>query len=161
MMNRCYNTKALSLRPEYITCEVSTEWKEFRNFEKWFKENYNTDSMQGWHLDKDILSKGNKIYSRDTCCFVPNQINSVVKNNRTIRGILPIGISKFRGEFKAQISKKNKNFIVGIFSTPEEAFEAYKVAKKIYIKELAEFWRDKISTRAYQALINYKIEITD
>lgn len=34
--------------------------------------------MEGWHLDKDILLKGNKVYSPETCAFVPAKINSLL-----------------------------------------------------------------------------------
>ena len=44
-------------------------------------------------MDKDILVKHNKIYSPDTCMFVPQTINNLfVKNNKN-RGKSVIGIS--------------------------------------------------------------------
>ena len=45
------------------------------------------------HLDKDILIKGNKIYSPQTCCFVPENLNSLITKNDSIRNNLPIGVS--------------------------------------------------------------------
>ena len=42
-----------------------------------------------------------------------------------------------------------------------EDFNAYKTAKEIYIKELANKWKGKIDDRAYEALMNYAVEITD
>ena len=118
--------------------------------------------MEGWCLDKDILVKGNKVYSPETCCFVPNEINILFTKGNSCRGALPIGVRKRKnGKYLTQITKNSKNIHIGIFNTPEEAFQAYKVAKEDYIKKMADKWRDKISNRAYQALYNYQVEITD
>ena len=50
---------------------------------------------------------------------------------------------------------------LGSFESSEEAFNCYKVNKESYIKELAEKWKDAIDPRAYDALINYKVDIND
>ncbi|MBQ2284923.1 MAG: hypothetical protein II244_04590, partial [Clostridia bacterium] len=50
----------------YEKCHVCEEWLTFSYFQEWFLENY----IEGWQLDKDILIKGNKVYSPQTCCFV-------------------------------------------------------------------------------------------
>jgi hypothetical protein len=50
---------------------------------------------------------------------------------------------------------------IGLYSTPEEAFQAYKTAKESNIKETAEKWKVKIEPRVYKALISYQVEITD
>ena len=54
-----------------------------------------------------------------------------------------------------------KSTYLGIYNTETEAFKAYKQTKENYLKELAEKWKDKIDPRAYHALINYTVEITD
>ena len=52
---------------------------------------------------------------------------------------------------------------IGRFNTPLEAFNAYKIAKENYIKELAEkyFQEGKITEKVYNALMKYEVEITD
>ena len=50
---------------------------------------------------------------------------------------------------------------LGFFKTVEDAFCAYKSAKEAYIKELAQKYITRIDVRAYNALMNYKVEITD
>ena len=47
------------------------------------------------------------------------------------------------------------------FNTELEAFNAYKTAKESFIKEQANKWKGKIDERAYEALMSYKVEITD
>ena len=118
---------------------------------------------EGWHLDKDILIKGNKIYSPKTCCFVPREINNLLISRRNGRGDLPIGVTKDKKleKFIAQVSINKKQVRLGTFGTPEEAFQAYKTAKENYIKQKAEEWKGLIDPRVYQAMYEYQVEITD
>lgn len=157
MMNRCYDAKELLKCPTYIGCSVTEHWHNFQNFAPWFEENYSKE----YTLDKDILLKGNKIYGSETCCFVPQEINKLFTKRQNKRGCLPIGVTALKNRYVAQIQASNKQIHIGCFSTPEEAFQAYKVAKEAHIKEMAEIWKDRIFPKVYEALYNYKVEITD
>lgn len=162
MLRRCYSECFLSLNPAYRGCTVCPEWHTLSNFKKWFENPINA-YQDGYALDKDILIKGNKVYSPDTCCFVPPYINTLLTNCKSKRGVYPIGVSKAGNGYSAQISyNKNKGYI-GYFATPDEAFNAYKEAKESYIKEVAqEYYNEgKINKRVYDALMNWEIEITD
>jgi hypothetical protein len=153
MFSRCYGGKQAT----YEECLISQEWNNYQNFNNWFTNNY----IQDFQLDKDILVKGNKIYSPETCCFVPHEINSLFTRRTNKRGIYPIGVSSKRDKFQANINIEKTTKYLGIFDTPEEAFEAYKIAKEKHIKEVANKWKNKINTKVYQALIDYKVEIND
>ena len=161
MLNRCYSNYEYN-QDSYEGCSVAPEWLLYSTFKQWFDENY----KEGYHLDKDILVKGNKVYSPETCCFVPRQINALLISRKRDRGNLPIGLV---------LNKRNKNKIyqvqvcgripysVGYFSTIDEAFRAYKREKEKIIKERATqyFQEGKITQRVYQALMEYQVEITD
>lgn len=161
MLMRCYDEKTHIKYPTYKDCIVCNEWHNYSNFKQWFDENY----KEGYCLDKDILFKGNKVYSPETCCFVPNEINVILTKRQNCRGKLPIGVrySDSRLRYKVQFTKASDKTYIGYFSTPEEAFEAYKKAKEKYIKEIAEkyYKEGAISEKVYNALMNYKVEITD
>jgi len=157
MLQRCYNEKYREKYPTYKDCTVIKKWLNFQIFAKWFEENY----VEGWQLDKDILLKGNKIYSPETCCFVPSEVNNLLLKSGKIRGEYPIGVSKRNKNFISQLKCGGKKVHLGMFSTPEEAFQAYKKAKEFYIKQIAEKYKIQITRECYEALINYKIEITD
>lgn len=163
MFRRCYNENERNKLPSYEGCSVDPKWHCFQDFGVWFDENYNSETMKGWHLDKDILKKNNKVYSPQTCCFVPVQINCLFVKSNNIRGNLPIGVSLIikSGKFSATIKKNNISYRLGTFKTPEEAFQAYKTAKEAWIKEVADFWRPLIGEDVYFALMNYQVEITD
>ena len=46
---------------------------------------------------------------------------------------------------------------LGQFKTCEEAFQAYKVAKESYIKEVANKWKGKLTKETYSAMLNYVV----
>lgn len=163
MFSRCYDEKVHERQPNYKDVDVCAEWYNFQNFAQWMEGKYNPETMQGWQLDKDILIKGNKIYSPDTCCFVPSEINNLFVGCNKSRGSLPIGVTfnKRLKRYVAQISKNKKREHLGIFKTIEEAFKIYKVEKEKHIKEVADKWKDLISVRIYNALYNYEVDITD
>jgi len=139
---------------------VCEEWRNFQNFAKWFEKNYKNEIMEKWQLDKDILVKRNKVYSPETCAFVPREINCLFTKTTKVRGNLPIGVTKEYNKFRAQ-SCSNKKRYLGTFTTPEEAFQSYKKSKEIYIKEIADKWKGLISEQVYEAMYNYKVEIND
>lgn len=141
----------------YHDCLISKEWECLQNFAYWYETNY----KEGWHVDKDILVKGNKVYSSETCCFVPQEINNLFTLRSNYRGALPIGVHKVGNKFKAQISRYGVRIPLGDFDTPEEAFYTYKIAKEEYIKEVANKWRGQITEECYWALMNYKVDIKD
>ena len=167
MLQRGYDAKYSKMKPTYLDTVVCDEWLNFQNFAEWcYSQNFFRTKDEGgrkYHLDKDILFKGNKLYSPNTCCFVPQEINSLLVTSEGSRGDYPIGVShnKLTQKYEAYYNERRKRKYLGLHNTPEEAFQAYKVAKEAYIKEVAEKWKGKIDDKVYQALLEWKIEITD
>lgn len=159
MLSRCYNEKYTKSITAYKGCFVDERWHNFQNFAQWYKENYNPETMQGWQLDKDILVKGNKIYSPKTCCFVPTEINNAFANSLITNRKLPLGVT-FNKKLNKYIAATSRKHICTAF-TAEEAFSEYKKVKEERIKELAEKWKGKITEEAYNALMARTVEITD
>lgn len=157
VLERCYSEKHIKKFPSYKDVTVCKKWHNFQNFAQWFEENY----VEGFELDKDILVKGNKIYSPETCCFVPREINTLFMKNNNRRGKLPVGVCKLGNRFKSALCINGEQIHLGYFTTPEEAFEVYKNAKEDWIKKLADKWRDLIKKCLYQKMYNYQVEITD
>ena len=163
MLRRCYSDASKKRYPTYESCEVSDKFKSYEYFYEWCNKQIGF-SNKDWHLDKDLLIKGNKVYSEDSCVFLPQEINKVLVKCTASRGEHLIGVywCKKGKAFKAQISKnKGKPEYLGYFTTETEAFDAYKEAKESFIKEQANNWKSQIDPRAYEALMNYTVEITD
>lgn len=161
LIRRGYCIKLKEKQPTYRDTTVCEEWHNFQNFAQWFEDNYKPDYMERWHLDKDILVKGNKVYSPETCCFVPNEINVVFAKRQNYRGKYPLGVNKNHNKYLSKICMYNKQVRLGSYFTIEEAFQAYKMAKEKYIKEIASIYKDKIAEKTYTSMCDYIVEITD
>lgn len=162
MIARCTSETIKEKNLTYKDCEVCNEWLDYPNFQKWYEENYYEVEDEQMHLDKDILIKGNKIYSPETCIFVPCRINVLFTKSNKKRGDLPIGVKRDKKAYVAQCSTLGrKKKYLGRFNTPEEAFVAYKAFKEKYIKEVADLYKDKIPKNLYDAMYRYEVEITD
>ena len=163
MLKRCYSTTLKKQQPTYEGCEVSDKFKSYEYFYEWCQNQIGFGNRD-WQLDKDLLIKGNKIYSENTCVFIPREINQILVKCTASRGEYLIGVSwsKTNKAFKAMVSRsKGRSEYLGLFKTELEAFNVYKQAKETFIKEQANKWKDKIDPRAYEALMNYTVETTD
>ena len=167
MLKRCHSDNLKNKRPTYGGCEVSENFKSFEYFYEWCHKQIgfgNDGNGNPFQLDKDLLTKGNKVYSESTCIFLPQEINSLLIKREASRGKYLIGVcwDKRGKAFIAQVGKsKGKRERLGYFKTELEAFNAYKVAKESFVKEQANEWKDKIDIRAYDALMKYTVEIAD
>ena len=167
MLRRCYSDKEQKKYPTYRGCCVCEEWHNYSNFKNWFNNNYYEIEGEQMCLDKDILVKGNKIYSPDTCVFVPQDINKLFTKCNKIRGKLPIGVTfrKDKNKYQAQCrifnNGKSQQKYLGSYNTINDAFNAYKQFKEKYIKQVADEYKNKIPDKLYEVMYNYKVEITD
>lgn len=150
MLVRCYSPKYY-YSERYMNCFVVEDWLTLSRFEEWMLN-------QAWHdreLDKDILIKGNKIYSPDTCVFIDQRLNKFLIESEAIRGEYPIGVcwkSKI-GKYVAQCNNpfEDDGRHLGTFDTAEEAHRAWKLAKHKYALRFADMQDD---TRVAEALRN-------
>lgn len=163
MMTRCYNDKYKEVRPTYKDVTMCEEWHNYSNFKKWYDENYYEVEGERTEIEKDILIKGNKLYSPSTCVFIPQTLNSLFTKRNSKRGVLPIGVTKRKGcsKYTATYSINGKNKTLSGFDTPEEAFYAYKKKKEELIKQIADEYKDKIPKKLYDAMYKWEVEIDD
>jgi hypothetical protein len=164
MLKRCYSEKLHNIQPTYIICSVAEEWHNYQTFARWHDENFYEAGEGRMCLDKDILIKGNKIYSPTTCVFVPERINNLFIKRKGDRGKFPIGVSwnNHHKKFTVQCNDFNGYAAkLGDFSEVEEAFNIYKTFKEKVIKQVAEDYKEKIPNKLYEALMEYQVEITD
>ena len=173
MLQRCFNAKKKQQCSSYQNVTCCKEWLYYPNFYEWLHKQENFEvwlKTEKYCLDKDILKKGNKIYSSETCCLVPERINHLFPNAKSIRGNLPIGVSydKNKHKYKAQCSirdndKTQRIIQLGLYDTAIEAFNAYKNQKEFEIKQVAqeEYNKGTISKKCYEAMMKWEVEIGD
>lgn len=143
MLQRCYDEEYKEKRPAYKCVTCCKEWWIFENYYEWLHSQDNFDKWfngKRWAVDKDILVKGNKIYSPETCCLVPQSVNCLFLKRDAARGEYPLGVRCENGRFKAvcKNSITGKSEELGYYSTTEEAFSVYKKYKEDIIKQVAE-----------------------
>lgn len=133
MLDRCFNCRVKDRQPTYRDITCCTEWLLFSTFALWFKNEY----IEGYQLDKDLLVKDNKIYSPETCIFIPQYINKFVLTSDNSRGTLPLGVSYIdtTNKYKATISSNNSNVHLGYYDNPMDAHRAWQLAKLKIAKE--------------------------
>ena len=150
MLTRCYSAKFHHRSPTYIGVKVCDEWLSFMAFRKWWVEN----QVDGWHMDKDVLSD-DRIYSPDTCIFVPAWLNTFTIDSWAARGEWPIGVCfdrrrrKFGSRCRHPFGKREH---LGYFSTPEEAHAAW-LARKLEMAHELKNLMDDVDTRIFQRVI--------
>lgn len=162
MLRRCHDKEYHKKEPTYVGCAIYDEWLNFQNFAKWYDKNYYEINNERMALDKDILIKGNKLYSPETCIFVPQRINSLFTSRRNFRGELPIGVYYRNKKFWARCNDgSGKDIYLGNFNNKIDAFNAYKEYKEKLIRQVAEEYKNKIPEKLYNAMYRWKVEITD
>ena len=167
MLRRCYDPKYQERYPTYKGCKVEDFLLNFQHMGEWINENYYEVPGEKICLDKDILYKGNKIYSRETCIFVPERINLLFIKHDNARGNDPIGVRlRQSGNYQARCSNAYGKYVtLGTYNSEEEAFQVYKNYKEKVIKETIDSYEGKIPEPHYSrlktAMYNYEVEIDD
>lgn len=154
IIGRCYRQSELVQRPCYYSCVVCKEWFTFSNFDKW----YNEHCIDGWEIDKDLLSDGFKYYSPETCCFLPRELNAFLSScvrKITVKKSPHIGIKNVRGKYVAILKINGKSTHLGTFETLDEAIKAYNKAKKERFLIHIEKYKDQLEPRVLDALLKF------
>jgi hypothetical protein len=135
MLERCYGESEKSYKyygGSGVT--VSNEWLEFSAFFSWFLDNY----KEGLYLDKDILPNPNKVYSKDTCCFVTREVNNRFSKRKKTSD-LPEGVHKatYGTKYYASISINNKKtYLSGSIESIWECSRRYLNKKYELIEDM-------------------------
>ena len=141
MLRRCYSGKFHIKNPTYVNCMACKEWVYFQVFAEWFHQNFYSIEGERICLDKDVLVKGNEIYSPRTCIFVPTVINNLlIKNNRKRgKAFIDVDWHEPAKKWRAQChNSKGIEVHLGLFDTQDEAFQVYKAFKEKVIMEVIE-----------------------
>lgn len=152
MLRRCYSEEVNGNYKAYEGCIVDEDWHNFQNFASWADEQ--EFFKCGYELDKDLLSKGGKMYSKDTCTFLPKELNRILQGTRSKNNS---SVGKRGSRYRSVISIDGKNVSLGTFDTREEAYSEYCIKKKEYIVNKAIEWKGRISEEAFKALLNWEV----
>jgi hypothetical protein len=134
MIRRCYDTNYL-YRHTYQDVSVCDDWLTFSNFRSWMMG-------QDWEnkaLDKDLLGDG-KLYSPNTCCFLPQSINNFLL---TYSSDKYTGVTEYGKRFYARHGKVDIGSYHS-FIEAKVAYDAYRKQRALVIcQELPEHLRQR------------------
>ena len=153
MLSRCYSSKYQTRQLSYLNCTVCAEWLLFSNFKAWM-------ILQDWkdkQLDKDLITRGNKIYSPETCIFISQDINALLTSCKRNKGDFPTGVSLYKpsGKYSAKINMYGKRKHLGYYLTEDEAYQVYKIFKTAHIRAIA---LEQTDDRLKQSMLQYIVE---
>jgi hypothetical protein len=161
MIGRCYMelAKRSNRNRTYMDCVVCDEWLDFQVFAEWYEENH----IQGFHLEKDIISPGNKVYGPEFCGFVPPEINTCLTHTGRINRSydLPTGVSfcPATGDYQVTISEQGRSIGLGRFSDIDAARSCYLSRKKSWLVSLANKYKEQLTERMYNAILVFPVEM--
>lgn len=152
MIMRCYNPTYLNKKSSYRDAYVCNDWMMFTPFLEWWRQAY----IDGYHLDKDLLITGNKIYRPEACVYIPPDLNTFTADNRSVRGEHPIGVCWHKGDSRFQsevMGPGGKRIHLGRFKTALEAHEAW-FEKKIELAQRFKPICETIHPKLFEGLIS-------
>ena len=161
MLSRCFCQKFKLRQSTYRGVTCCEDWFSFANFFEWVnKEVDYKGKPDGYQFDKDLIIKGNRTYSPEACSFVPQAVNLLLNSSGATRGEWPIGVclDKRRSMFEAKMNNNGRPIFLGYYDTPEDAFQAYKIAKEAQIKVVALRYKDVLRPAVFESLMNWSIE---
>lgn len=148
MLERVYSKNWQERYTEYAGVKISEDWKYFSNFVNWASNQY----WKGNDLDKDLLINGNKLYSSETCIFIPPCINKcLVKHNGRGQYLMGVGYqershtmvnpSKKPYTARCRVGESIGSKFLGMYATEIEAHNAWRIAKAENLVYWAEKWK--------------------
>lgn len=141
MLERCYSAK--SCNPSYQNASVCEEWHTFSAFAQWmFAQQY-----EGLALDKDLLGN-DKLYSPETCVFVPQAINNLFlgcAKKPLARYMLGVSVHGRSGLYTSRVSVgvEHSQTHLGYFKTEYDAHRAWQLKKLEVVRRVIDEYRPK------------------
>lgn len=147
MMSRNYCYDYENKFSSYKDCYVADEWHNLQTFSDWYYKQTGWD--KGFELDKDLLSESGKVYSPETCCLIPREINtaivsltnsdSVMGYHERRNGLFEVHVKCIKGSYKS-------------FRDKDDAINYYLSLKKITVEDLILKWEGKVDNKVIEKL---------
>lgn len=150
-------TRVLSGRDTaYSNVEIHEDWALLSNFLEDVSKfkGYDKVLSDRWVLDKDILSLDTKTYSKETCCFVPRELNAFMINYNKPKGDYAMGVHFCNREKKyvAQACKDAKQRFLGYYDNEQDAHKVYMKSKQDQLTGILNKYGEELDTRVVASL---------
>jgi hypothetical protein len=138
MLRRCYHDKHISYSDVY----VDEKWLKFSNFKAWYEAQVKPDTK--YSLDKDLVKGSAKVYSEETCCLLPNEVNQFIVSGKFSTKLIGTCFDKERGTYQAFCKAfLGKRISLGRFKTIEEAHRAWQLEKITQLKGMMGWYSER------------------
>ncbi len=160
MLGRAYDKDYHNEKPTYKEIVVCERWRNFQNFAEDINSMYGfnmvDDKGMYYQLDKDFINRGNKIYSKENCVFIPSALNSFITQLQRNKGKLPTGVAYNKRDkmYQAILYIDGKKYFK-YFNNIHDCRMAYVISRNDYARELAEKYKGKVDQRVIHVLENY------
>ena len=164
MLSRCYDPNYICTKAGqecYSGVQVSDSWLNFQLFAEWYCIKISELKLKSpdtkFVLDKDLLSASNKIYSAETCCLIPEELNSLIVNRLSRNNTKKLSsIRKCKtGTYSITISLNKKPTTFSGYKTENECFDLYLRNKEKELNNSIEKYKSVLSEKVYLALLEY------
>lgn len=152
----------------YEDATMCKEWMDNpKSFVKWYLEHYYEVDGESMAVDKDLFGQDSKVYSPETCCILPQGLNTMLTNlkKRNMKkehkkDVLPICVHYSFGKYHSEILLSNIGKILRLsdWNTKEEAFAEYKKYKEADKLITIAKYKDKIPTYIYLELLKVEVK---
>lgn len=146
MIRRCYDEKSLIKHPHYKNCSVSDNWHNFQNYAKWYENNF-PKHIEGikFHVDKDVLNirDGKRLYSEETCIFLPQRVNNFLTNIKSTNTSGSVGVRKFKDRWVIVSSNfdTSKREHIAVKYDYNEALKSYDEYRELQCEKVKKYLR--------------------
>ena len=140
MITRCFSEEYKLKNPTYKNVTVCEDWLDFGKFQIWHNETF---LGEGFEIDKDLLQQDveNKIYSPETCIWLPKKVNSFLTNMQRSNTSGYVGVRKHYRKWTSSISIDGVRHHLGYYDTLEEASKSYQEARSIQAEKVKSYMR--------------------
>lgn len=153
MLARCYDEKEQMKAPHYIGCSVDRRWHNYQEFAEWYYSNkYYSDS---YFLDKDLIKKGNKVYSPELCALVPRELNNLFAGTDRSKDWVGVYYRSDIGRYSVEVGDEGVCKKLGFFDCRDEARKAYLDEKALIVGKAAKKWSGKVDPRVIESLYRW------
>ena len=120
----------------YTDCTVHPDWLYFSKFLSWAKPRF----RDGYQLDKDLLVQGNKVYSPETCVFLPRALNCLFRKSSRVGesgvlGVRPKLLSSGKVRYEAHTKGPLGYKYLGFHSSIEEAHLCWQKHRVLVLED--------------------------
>lgn len=164
MLSRCYDPNYITTKAGhgcYSGVKVIDEWLNFQVFAEWYCVKLAESQLKSpetkFVLDKDLLSPDVKIYSPETCCLIPEQLNIALVNRLSLNKTRKLSVMRKckNGTYSVTISLNKKLTTFSGYKTEKECFDLYLSNKEKELNNSIEKYKSSLDEKVYLALVEY------